>query len=589
MFRRKFKITRITLVIVFTLGMAISTLSYAEAKVRSNFSAEMFISKTAEPIKQPGVFSFQVGEGAMAENQEKESESKISSYVLEKLKEVGPDAPIEVIVGISDQYNLQDFISNQSILKENTITISSTHTFVANLTEDQIVKMGQYKEVFWISLSSEISTSAESALSGDDIQPYLNASTEMTGTKKARKDFGVTGAGVVIAVIDTGIDADHVDLSGKIVGWKDYVNNKVTAYDDNGHGTHVASIAAGKGVGDPGIQEGYAPGANLVGVKTLNNSGSGTISNLANAINWIIDNNNSLKVKIINISQQTYNADVTPVCNAITRAKNVGIVTTIAAGNFDSDPNKPKAQYNSLSEYAKCDGVIVGNMVDPYEGGWYPNETSRRGTAKGSTTTGPSLMAPGTNIRAAAANTKNEYAIKSGTSMSTPAVSGIIALMNEASKGSVNYNFYTEHYGPSGFNPIYGHGEILAYDSIKAAIGSSSGSFDDYRDHLLGQDVISQGYIHTYRIEVYNTDPNLYFATTLLMLDEDSDDFDLYLWGPGKDPQIDNPDYSSIGTDPQEVITFKPTSKGIYTVGVHAYGGSGQYSIDFIGQIRPGR
>lgn len=172
MFRRKFKITRITLVIVFTLGMAISTLSYAEAKVRSNFSAEMFISKTAEPIKQPGVFSFQVGEGAMAENQEKESESKISSYVLEKLKEVGPDAPIEVIVGISDQYNLQDFISNQSILKENTITISSTHTFVANLTEDQIVKMGQYKEVFWISLSSEISTSTESALSGDDIQPY---------------------------------------------------------------------------------------------------------------------------------------------------------------------------------------------------------------------------------------------------------------------------------------------------------------------------------------------------------------------------------------------------------------------------------
>ncbi|PTQ55223.1 MAG: putative proteinase [Candidatus Carbobacillus altaicus] len=428
------------------------------------------------------------------------------------------------------------------------------------------------------------------------IVPFLNASTEMTGTKKARKDFGVTGNrdgsettyslnDVVIAVVDTGIDDEHIDLDGgKVIGWYDLISQESNPYDDNGHGTHVASIAAGTGEGDPGIEEGYAPGAALVGVKVLGANGTGSIQNIANGINWVVDHNDTLGVEILNLSIGAYGVDETPVCEAITNAVNNGIIVTIAAGNFNS---APYAQYDSLSDFSHCNGVVVGNMVDPYEGGWSPNKSSRRGTAKGTIVTGPDLIAPGTNIRAAAANTTDGYTTMTGTSMSAPAVAGILALMNDASNGSLIYTIYTEDFGKSGFDPVYGNGEILAYDSIKEAKGAFSGSFDDFRDHLIGQTSIDEGFIHTYTINVYHTDTNLYFATTLLMLDEDGDDFDLYVWGPGKDPHTDAPDYSSIGTDPQEVISFKPTSTGNDTVGIYAYSGSGQYSVDFIGQIRP--
>src|SRR5205085_8503218 len=100
------------------------------------------------------------------------------------------------------------------------------------------------------------------------------------GTAAARAQFGVDGGGdgrptsystgdVVIAVLDTGIDARHVDLAGgKVIGWDDLVNGRPAPYDDNYHGTHVASIAAGTGRGDPRYR-GVAPGAALVGVKVL--------------------------------------------------------------------------------------------------------------------------------------------------------------------------------------------------------------------------------------------------------------------------------------------------------------------------------
>lgn len=83
-------------------------------------------------------------------------------------------------------------------------------------------------------------------------------------------NLGYDGSGITIGIIDTGIDASHPDLQGKVIGWVDFVNGKTTPYDDNGHGTHVASIAAGTGAASNGKYKGMAPGAKLVGIKVLN-------------------------------------------------------------------------------------------------------------------------------------------------------------------------------------------------------------------------------------------------------------------------------------------------------------------------------
>jgi len=81
-----------------------------------------------------------------------------------------------------------------------------------------------------------------------------------------------TKSDIVITILDTGIDPNHMDLDGgKIIAWKDYVNSRTTPYDDNGHGTHCSSIAAGTGDASA-LYKGVAPGAALIGVKVLNSA-----------------------------------------------------------------------------------------------------------------------------------------------------------------------------------------------------------------------------------------------------------------------------------------------------------------------------
>ncbi len=99
---------------------------------------------------------------------EEASQQKISRYVVEKVHEVGPNTPLEVLVGISDPYNLQEFAAKQSIVAASDITFVTTRTFMAKLTEEQMNLLCQREEVFWISLPSEITTVAQSAAGGTE-------------------------------------------------------------------------------------------------------------------------------------------------------------------------------------------------------------------------------------------------------------------------------------------------------------------------------------------------------------------------------------------------------------------------------------
>lgn len=150
--------------------------------------------------------------------------------------------------------------------------------------------------------------------------------------------LGYTGKGVSIAIVDTGVDYTHPDLGGcfgtgcKVAGGYDFVNDDSDPIDDNGHGTHVAGIAAGKG-----ILNGIAPDAKIYAYKVLNQRGEGTQANILEAIEKAVDPNSdgdfSDKIDIISISLGSFGFPDDPVSQAVDRAVRLGSVVVVSAGN----------------------------------------------------------------------------------------------------------------------------------------------------------------------------------------------------------------------------------------------------------------
>ncbi|MEX1030876.1 MAG: S8 family serine peptidase [Paenibacillaceae bacterium] len=475
-------------------------------------------------------------------------------------------------------------------------------TYESYLNKNQIDLVESMDDVMILNLSDPNDYDYLTDVSNDDSDYLtLNAATEMTGTKKARTDYGVTGNfdgnettysnnDIVIAVIDTGIDATHVDLDGgKVIGWFDAVNGSTTASDTalSGHGTHVASIIAGTGEGDPVAGKGFAPGAALVGVKVCDPSCLPL--DIEQGLQWIWDNRTTFNIDAVNMSigSQASLTDRQAIVDLINDLNNVGVEVFVTAGNEGNGltENGVTRYYDTLSTYAEYTNFSVGSVKDPYEGGWGLSEFSSRGTGS----LGPWVVSTGQNIRAAQANSTDGYILKSGTSMAAPSVVGIYALMLDAllttgiNQGG-SLQFYTENFGILGFDKNYGNGNVLGYPSIQRAAGSSSGSFNDFRDHIIADHTINAYQIDYYNINVYGT--GAAFNTTLLILDEIGEDLDLYIWAPGADPNTDAPIASSTANIelPQEYISIASPSSGTYTIGVLAYDQS-RYSLDFSGQI----
>lgn len=457
-------------------------------------------------------------------------------------------------------------------------------TFEAELTSDQFRQLGSLDEVILISGSDSYATVA------------LDDSTEFTGTRKARNDFNVTGdlngnpnlynsGDIVVAVVDTGIDPGHVDLDGgKITAFFDAVNGQANAYDDNGHGTHVASIIAGTGEGNANAT-GFAPGAALVGVKVCGVSRCDT-TDIVQGLEWLVRNMNNVNFDIVNMSIQSYQSlqDNQEIINLINQLNNAGRPVFVAAGNNGDHALNGNTGYNTLSTFARFTPYSVGNVKDPNEGGWGLDQSSSRGTSTGGTTTGPWIVAPGHNILAAQRGTTNGYIEMSGTSMAAPAVAGIHALMLDAyytsgvnNGGSLSVN--VRNLGQPGFDKNYGNGEILAYESIQQAMGQSGNFYNDNRFYSVTQGTATAGLwdIYTVTVPAGRTALN----TTLLILDEGNQDLDLYIWAPGT-TTADPPITASLNTGdiPQDAISLSFPASGQYTVAVRSLFQAANYILE---------
>jgi len=233
-----------------------------------------------------------------------------------------------------------------------------------------------------------------------------------------RKDQQFKGDNITVALIDTGIDASHESLEKRVIVFKDFVNNQTTAYDDNGHGTHCASIIAGEGE-----QRGVAPGANLIGIKVMDRDGECYLSDALKALDWCIENKDRYDIKVISLSVGgEYPSDGTSLLDeACNRMVDQGLIMVVAAGNSGPDAG-------SIVIPGDSERVITVGAID--SGGLVFDRSSRGPAPNGSIK--PDLVALGVDVISALANSENDYSSMSGTSMAVPFVVGSSAVLLEA-------------------------------------------------------------------------------------------------------------------------------------------------------------
>lgn len=294
------------------------------------------------------------------------------------------------------------------------------------------------------------------------------------------------GNGIVIAVIDSGIDPFHEDISNAL--WRnddneygfDFVNNDAYPIDGHGHGTHVAGTIAAEINNHLGIS-GVAPGVKIMSLKALSNSGSGSDINIAAAIEFAADNG----ADIINMSLGGYGYS-SVMEEAVNYAHSLGVIIVAAAGNSAENADK----YSP----AMFDNVItVGSLST--------NETLSSYSNYGSTI---EVVAPGEHIISLRASgtslgtaLDSHYTTAAGTSMAAPHVSGVLALIKQKYPGLSNNQIAQVLYqsstdiGETGKDDVYGYGKINAYTAISNTSLLFGSISEPYSNTLLNSSLIT--------------------------------------------------------------------------------------------------
>lgn len=271
------------------------------------------------------------------------------------------------------------------------------------------------------------------------------------------REKNIIGTGITVAIVDTGICAhpDFFRYSNRDIYFKDFLHSRKNFYDDCGHGSHVAGIIGGSGTASDGRYCGIAPGCNLMVCKTLNYKGDGSISDVINALEWIINNKRQYGIKVINLSFGMGNKEITKeglkLIRVVEDVWNEGIVVVAAAGNGGPDigsvavpgSSKKIITVGASDDYLEVE--LMGQRAKDYSGRGPTFECIRK----------PDVVAPGGNIMSCALTRANGndivygvianrwaplprrsrdtyhhmYTEKSGTSMATPIVAGAVALL----------------------------------------------------------------------------------------------------------------------------------------------------------------
>ncbi len=303
----------------------------------------------------------------------------------------------------------------------------------------------------------------------------MNRVKKLIHLEYAYHRLGLTGENITVGVMDTGI-VKHADFGQRIIGFKDFCNRKISLYDDNGHGTHVAGIVAGAGTNSrhSGMDySGVAPASNLLVLKVLEQNGNGNTKSVLQGMDWLIKNKDKYQVRLLNISvgmlKNAGEKEKRALLDAVDAAWDAGIMVVTAAGN-----NGPKENTVTIPGISRK--VLTVGSVD--DGSNKTGNSLKEGySGRGPTDScimKPEILAPGTNVTSCSRDGKG-YIRKSGTSMAAPVVTGTLALafqhFPELSPAEMKLRLYEsayprgEYFHKKAWGMIHGD-NLLRYHSI---------------------------------------------------------------------------------------------------------------------------
>ncbi len=407
--------------------------------------------------------TFSVSERASAQSDRDEHQTeKVSSDLRERVNSArSADERVRVILQIDGEASDE----LKALLRRDGVRIKRHHrsfgTRVVELPAGIVTELARYSEVSFVSPDREIKAHG-----------HIETTTGAAVMRQEQGNGGFNGAGIGIAVIDSGVDNSHEALSGssgtsRVVANVDFTGEGVLTNDPYGHGTHVASLAAGNSLVLSGAYTGIAPNANIINLRVLNSQGTGSTSALLSALDWVMTNRSAYNIRVVNMSLgapagDSYKND--PVCRAVRRLVDNGIVAVAAAGNNGKDSLGNKI-YGGIHTPGNEPSAITVGASNTYGTDVRGDDSITTFSSRGPTRSyytdllgvkhydnliKPDLVAPGNKI--VAAESKNNYLVTtypqldaavstladgkmmymSGTSMAAPIVAGAAALMLQA-------------------------------------------------------------------------------------------------------------------------------------------------------------
>ncbi len=451
--------------IILFLALVLSTLTFAQ-----NFSAiepelqKVLNQKGEELIDIQIYFKSSIDSKQLNQATRKAyTKSEKKDFVVSELKAYSKNAQADVM-SLLEAEELSGNVSEiHNIWIANSISCKASASVVYKLSSHPDVKMIGYDKEFQL-ISPEQMEEIKSAAKSDVRAGGPDAHVQAVEAHRVWWEKGYTGKNVVVAVLDSGTNTNHLDLKDHlwtgyidtnkdgtpdtyVNGWN-FISNNANITDDYGHGTHCAGIVCGDGTAI--VTTGIAPDALLMTVKTINRAGGGSVAQMLSGVQFAVENG----ADVISMSLGFKNSQLTTAQKEEIRAAfdNVlaaNVVVCAAAGNDGDTYGAPhNVDYPAAcpAPWRNPDQTLTGGVSSVICVGAHDLNESSRGPSTWEGTSyndypyedgaqmgliRPDISAPGYIIRSTKYSQNDIYELKSGTSQATPCVAGVIALMLE--------------------------------------------------------------------------------------------------------------------------------------------------------------